>query len=342
MVHNPQKILVIDFGQLGDVVLSFPALRLIRERFPQARITVMAGQPAAQVIEISRYADATIAVDRVALRDGPRLRSIGQIVKLIRDVRRRRFDFVIDLHSLYETNLLGFLSGAPIRLFGPRPRRSFNFLSNFRPVAPFEDPSKHAVDRYLDVLTPLGLNGASRVPVLMTRDDDDRFAQQFLEETRAGGCAPLVGLFPGAGHPTRRWPLSSFVALGEKLGREKGVRRVVFVGPEEKAFIEEIQEKFSGSATVVSLDDISRLSSVLAQLDVFVSSSTGPMHLAAAVGTPVVVLYSRLTPDSFTPVGERHRIIFSDSVANISVADVYSATVGVLESQQQSQLVHQT
>jgi ADP-heptose:LPS heptosyltransferase len=106
MVFNPKNILVIDFGQLGDAVLSLPALRFIRERFPNAEITALAGQPADQVIALSRYTDATIAVDRVELRDGPRLRSTKQIFRLVRDVRRRRFDFVIDLHSLYETNLL--------------------------------------------------------------------------------------------------------------------------------------------------------------------------------------------------------------------------------------------
>ena len=334
MVFQPKNILVIDFGQLGDAVLSLPALRFIRERFPHAHITVVAGQPADQVIELSCYADATIAVDRVALRDGPKLRSTKQILQLVRDVRKRGFDFVIDLHSLYETNLLGFLSGAPLRLFGPRPRRSFDFLSNFKPAPPIEDPSKHAVDRYLDVLTPLGTNGVGRVPVLKTSSEDDRLALQFLKESGVGDHAPLVGMFPGAGHPTRRWPLSSFVDLAERLARDHGVQNIVFVGPEEESFTDEIHQKFSESTIVANLGSISRLSSVLARLDAFVSSSTGPMHMAAAVGTPVVVLYSRLIPDSFTPVGDRHRIVYSESVANITVDDVYNAIVEVLENKE--------
>jgi len=336
MGFNPQNILVIDFGQLGDAVLSLPALRLIRDRFPKALITVGAGQPAAQVIRLSGYADATIAVDRFALRDGPKLRSLQQIVRLVTDVRRRKFDFVIDLHSLYETNLLGFLSGAPIRLFGPRARRSLDFLSNFDPAPPREDTSKHAVDRYLDVLAPLGVNGASRIPVLRTSCEDDRAAEQMLEDFGASGGAPLVGLFPGAGHPGRRWPLSSFVALGEKLSRKDRARIIVFVGPEESSFTQEIHASFSRSAIIFDQADISRLSSVLARLDVFISSSTGPMHLAAAVGTPLVVLFSRLTPDSFTPVGGQHRIIFSSSVSDIRMDDVYKATTEALENGRQA------
>ena len=116
MHFDPQNILVIDFGHLGDVVLSLPALRGLRERFPQARITVAVGKPGAELVNLSGYSDATLEVDRVALRDGPKLVSAARILKFISQVRKAKFDFVIDLHSLSETNLLGFFSGAPHRL----------------------------------------------------------------------------------------------------------------------------------------------------------------------------------------------------------------------------------
>ena len=107
-MFDPRNILVIDFGQLGDVVLSVPALRAIRDRFRDARITVAVGKPGADIVSLSGCANSTIVVDRVALRDGPKLVSIAKILKLVKDVRRQQFDFVIDLHSLSETNLLGF------------------------------------------------------------------------------------------------------------------------------------------------------------------------------------------------------------------------------------------
>src|SRR5256885_11433283 len=139
MSFDPRNILVIDFGQLGDVVMSLPALRAIRERFPHAQITVVSGKPAAEVIEMSGYADASIVVDRVSLRDGFKPLSILRIFQIIGDVRRRKFDSVIDLHSFSETNLLGFLSGAPRRLFSRRRGRSLDFLANFDPPPPIYD-----------------------------------------------------------------------------------------------------------------------------------------------------------------------------------------------------------
>src|SRR6266498_5326801 len=129
---NPENVLVIDFGQLGDVVLSLPALRAIRKRFPKAHITVAVGKPGAEIVDLSANADETLVIDRVALRDGFVPVSVFRVFKIVQDVRRRKFDFVIDLHSLSETNLLGFLSGAPKRLYSRRPGRSLDYLANFR------------------------------------------------------------------------------------------------------------------------------------------------------------------------------------------------------------------
>ena len=83
MVFDPRNILVIDFGQLGDVVLSLPALRAIRERFPHARITIAVGKPGGEIVKLSGYADDVLEVDRVALRDGNKLVSIGRIFKFV-------------------------------------------------------------------------------------------------------------------------------------------------------------------------------------------------------------------------------------------------------------------
>src|ERR1700674_2316989 len=159
MTFDPRNILVIDFGQLGDVVLSLPALRAIRERFPRAKITVAVGKPGAEVVNLSGYSDATLVVDRVSLRDGFKPVSVLRLIKLVKDIRGKKFDFVIDLHSLSETNLLGFLSGAPKRLYARKAGRSLDYLANFDPPPPIETDhrKRHLIDRYLDVLIPLGI-----------------------------------------------------------------------------------------------------------------------------------------------------------------------------------------
>jgi ADP-heptose:LPS heptosyltransferase len=105
---NFQNILIIDHGQLGDVILSLPVVRALREKFLDSKLTVLSGKSTAEIIKISGLADNIIIVDRVKLRDSNKFWSIGQIFKLVINVRSNKFDLVIDLHSLPETNILVF------------------------------------------------------------------------------------------------------------------------------------------------------------------------------------------------------------------------------------------
>ena len=328
MTFNPRNILVIDFGQLGDVVMSLPALRAIRERYPHAQITVIVGRPGAEIIDMSGYADATIEVDRVELRDGFKPLSVLRIVRVVKDVRQRKFDFVIDLHSFSETNLLGFISGASKRLFSRRPGRSLDFLANFNPKPPVDknDPDQHLIDRYLDVLVPLGIKDQPRVPRLTTKVEDGRAVDAMLRKAKAESGAPLVGLFPGAGHPGRCWPLEQFAQLADFLIRNDGVRPIIFVGPEERHLVQRMRDIFPATCVILEKLSIPQLAAAQARLAVFVSNDTGPVHIAAAVGTPIVVLIDLPRPHAYVPTATSQRLIFSESVTAIDVDQVYGAT----------------
>lgn len=332
MSFDPRNILVMNLGQLGDVVLSLPALHAIRERFPRARITVAASKPGVEVVDLSGSADATLMVDRLALRDGLRIVSLARIAKLVKDVRRSQFDFVIDLHSLSETNLLGFLSGAPKRLYSRRPARSLDFLANFKPRPPVEADhrERHLIDRYLDVLIPLGVKSANRLPHLRTKAADDAAVEQILVKAKAAAGAPLVGLFPEAGDPSRSWPLKRFAELADFLVRNDRVRILVFVGPGARALVQQIRAEFPPATVVLENLTIAQVAAAQARLAVFVSNDTGPMHLAAAVGAPVVLLLDKRAPVSYLPQGERHRIIYNNIIADIDVEEAYEAARSVL------------
>jgi heptosyltransferase-1 len=337
---DPRNILIIDFGQLGDVVLSLPALRAIRTKFPRARITVAVGKPGGEVISLSGYADETLVVDRVALRDGVKPLSIFRVFKIVQEVRRKKFDFVIDLHSLSETNLLGFLSGAPKRLYSRRPGRSLDYLANFRPRPPVETDhrKRHLIDRYLDVLIPLKIDQAERLPALRTRPADDAKIARKLDKAKADAGSPLVGLFPGAGHPSRRWPLEHFASLADFLIRNDQVKIMVFLGPEERALVKEVRQQFPPSVIILDQLTIPELASAQARLAAFVSNDTGPMHIASAVGTPVVLLLDKRAPESYLPQGDRHRVIYSNVIGDIAVDEVYEATRSVLASERTANL----
>ncbi len=339
MNFDPQKILVIDFGQLGDVVLSLPALGAVRNRFPRARITVAVGKPGVAVVEMSGCADVVEGVDRVALRDGPKPMSIWRIAQFVRAVRRERYDFVIDLHSLSETNLLGFLSGAPHRLFARRPGRSLDFLSKFHARPPVEDARKHAVDRYLDVLAPLGVGEVSRVPRLRTRAEDHAAVDEMLRKAKARAEGPVVGLFPGAGHPSRRWPVERFAELARRLESNDAVGSVLFAGPEERLLVRESRGLFPRSTVVLDRLTLPQLAAMQERLAVFVSNDTGPMHVAAAVGTPVVILMQHHPMfDCYIPPGDRHKVVHAPTIEGISVEEAYAAARAALTAERMAPL----
>jgi len=266
--------------------------------------------------------------------------SVVRIGRLVREVRRRKFDFVVDLHSLSETNLLGFLSGAPRRLYARRPGRSLDYLSNFRPQAPVEDRKKHAIDRYLDVLKPLGVGEVSRVPRLPVRVEDDRAVDEILRKMKAPVTdAPLVGMFPGAGHASRRWPVERFAEMAWMLERNDAVRVVLFAGPEERSLVKRARGAFPASTVVLDKLSVPQLAAAAARLSVFVSNDTGPMHVAAAVGTPVVILMQHHPMfDCYVPPGERHRVVHARAIEEITPEQAYEAARAALITERAASL----
>ncbi|MEP6925377.1 MAG: glycosyltransferase family 9 protein, partial [Pyrinomonadaceae bacterium] len=337
---NPQNVLIIDFGQLGDVVLSLPALNAVRQKFPSAKITVAIGKSCATVIDLAQVADEKIIVDRVALRDGAKLKSIFQITKLIREVRRRKFDFVIDLHSLPETNLLAFLSGANKRLLSQRESRSLDFLGSWSLRPPREDKKRHATDRYLDALKPLGIEtfgkNVDRIARLNPRQADLEFAEKLWMKHKVEGL--VVGLFPGAGHPSRRWGLENFASLADFLTRNERVRIAVFLGPEEREMSGKIKQIFPKNTIVFDNLKLPQLIAAQANLSLFVSNDTGPMHLAAAVGTSVVLLIDKDAPQTYIPLIPNIKVVRHGKIDEIRVETVYEAASELLGSNRVSRL----
>jgi len=324
---NPQNILIINFGQIGDVVLGLPALKAVREKFPAARMTVMVGKSGAEIIEISNFADEKITVDRVKLRDGAKTESIREVLQIVRDVRRRKFDFVIDLHSLYETNLLGFLSGAKRRLYANRENRSLAFLAKFEPKPPREDKKLHLTDHYLNVLKPLEIENAARTITIKPREKDLEKVEKLL---KAHQSKRLIGLFPGAGNPSRRWDLEKFAELARRFSADENKRTIVFLGPEEADLRAEIKEKFPSDILIVDKLSLLEFIAALSKLSVLISNDTGAVHLGALVGTAIVLVMDKRAPTTYLPLAEKNETVNGNTIDKIKVEDVYLATRKIL------------
>jgi ADP-heptose:LPS heptosyltransferase len=315
---------------MGDVILALPAFQAIRQKFPDARITALVGKSAAMIARVSGVFDEEIVVDRVALRDGNKLRSINKIRRLVKEVRRRKFDFIIDLHSLSETNLLGFLSGARARLYANRENRSLDFFAKFPAKPPTEDKSKHITDRYLEVLMPLGITDAPRFVGIKPQAAEVEFVKNLLK-AQGAETDNLVGLFPGAGHPSRRWSLKNFAAVGRFLTElENPPQVIVFLGPEETDLRAEVEEIFPERTIIFDRLSIPQLLAAASCLRVLVSNDTGVVHIGAVAGAGLVLVMDARAPVTYLPLTEKIRVVRSGTIDEIPVEDVFRATESFL------------
>jgi ADP-heptose:LPS heptosyltransferase len=317
---DPRNILVIHFGQLGDVVLGLPAMKAIRDRFPDARRTAVVGSATAEIVTMASLFNEVIPVDRVRLLKGNTLSSSVEIIRFALSIRRTGFDFVIDLHSLPETNLLGYFSGARQRLFSRRESRSLDRLSNFQPAPPVEDKSIHLSEYYLRVLQPLGVSGSP---------EPFRFK---TSRVNVKSERPLVGLNPGAGHASRRWPLERFIELALMISSSGTADIAVFLGPEESAIADEVRGALNGNCSVVTGLTLNGLADRFARLTCLISNDTGPVHIAAASGTPIILFLENAAPDRYLPLTRHLTVHRGERLNDISVERVFDSVLGVLKA----------
>ena len=295
-------------------------MRAIRDRFPDARRTAVVGSATAEIVTLSALFDEVVPVDRVRLLRGKKLSSSAEIIRFALSIRRMGFDFVIDLHSLPETNLLGYFSGAPRRLFSKRERRSLDRLSNFHPAPPDEDKSIHLSEYYLRVLEPLGVSGPSKPFHFATGKASDRPER------------PVVGLNPGAGNVSRRWPLQKFIDLASQISESGRADIEVFLGPEESAMAEKVTSALGGRCSIVAGLSLKDLAKKFARLACLVSNDTGPAHIAAAAGSPIVLLLQNAAPDRYLPLTRDLMVHRGEQLDDISVATVFSSVIEALDA----------
>lgn len=315
--------------------MGLPALQAIRKRFPNAKLTAMIGKSGADIVGITNFADERIIVDRVALLRGNKIDSITKILKIAADVRRRKFDFVIDIHSLYETNLLGFLSGAKNRLYANRENRSLDFLSNFDPKPPREDKSKHLTKHYLSVLEPLGVKDAPEFVEIAPRTVDlEKVSKLFPPSNFKKN--QFVGLFPGAGHPSRRWALEKFAETAQKMSESENIQTIVFLGPEENDLRPEIEAKFPPNNLIFDKLTLPEFMAALSKLDVLVSNDTSAVHIGAIAGTHVVLVMDGRAPTTYLPLTENLTVVNTKKIDAISVEEVTIAARRALNAKSAS------
>ncbi len=291
---DPRRIALIKPSALGDVVHALPVLSALRGRWPDSHITWVINRAYEPLIAGHPDLDATLAFDRGAMKRGPVI-AVLTALRFMRQLRQRRFDLVIDLQGLLRTGLMTWATGATRRVgFANAREGAMRFYTDCVEVPDAEEI--HAVDRYWRVVEALGAGGVEKkflVPL------DRRAKPQAAEQ-------PIVVMAMGARWMTKRWPVENFVAVARhSLSRHGGT--VVFVGGNEDRALSKVASRHLPAVDLCGRTTIPELASVLASADVVVANDTGPLHLAAALGRPVVAPYTCTLVRKHGPYGQFHR-----------------------------------
>jgi heptosyltransferase-2 len=296
-MHVPKRIVVLTRAGLGDAVYAIPALRALRRRFPTAHITVITGNRGYPLLQRCPYLDTLLLRH---LETG----LLGKLREIVR-LRKGRYDLAVILDNSDEKTLHTFLAGIPRRVGGVK-RYFGRLLTDPVPV----DPNAHQInDLNRAVVERLGCDVSDwRLELFPDPKAHDSLAGKLVQ---AGwrGERPVVGINPGASAPNKQWFPERFAQVADAL-IESGVRVVLFGAksdlPQVQGVLEAMTHAPINLAAQLSLDE---LIVCLGMLDALISGDTGPSHLAAAMGTPVVGLFGPSSARHFAPIGERHVIL---------------------------------
>jgi lipopolysaccharide heptosyltransferase I len=291
------RILIVKLTAIGDVIHALPVACALRDAWPKAHLAWLVEGRAADLLRGHCALDEAIALPRRWYK------SPSEVWQLRRKLRAGRFDLTLDLQGLTKSAVAAWLSGAKHRVgfAGEMARELSGWFNNRRvPIA-----SAHVVDRYLETLGPLGIT-CPRVRFSVPRHARDILAvDRILLNLRSHGSFALVN--PGAGWPSKRWPPERFAAICRHLGRRHATQSVVvWAGGEERGWAQRIVAESDGHAVVAPDTTLPELAELARRATLFVGSDTGPLHLAAAVGTPCIGLFGPMPAERNGPYGAGH------------------------------------
>jgi heptosyltransferase-1 len=291
------RLLAVNLNYLGDALFTTPALALLRARFPDARLDVLAGERAAAILQGNPHIDAILV--------RPPHGGVGRAAALARALREGRYDAVFLFQTTLSNAALAWSARVPVRV-GFAQEGAAPFLTH---VVPVRSPGEHVVDAYVRVAGAWDGAGTGRtLPAaappstlsVAVSAEDRAFAERFFEGHEM--VPPVVGLVVGATRPQKRWPEEYFARLADKLWNVAGVSSVLLGGPEEGESAQRILQ-MAGSPLVSAVGQTSpkQLAALLAHLGVVVSGDSGPLHIATAMDTPVVALFGSTDPAETGP-----------------------------------------
>ena len=303
------NILIVKLSAIGDVIHTLPSLAALRRAFPQAHITWVVEEAAAEIIlnhpDLNRVLISQRKTWMKKMKEGQVRKTLQEIKDFIRILRDRKFDLIIDFHGLFKSALLVFLSRGG-RKIGYDSYQELSGLFYREKIK--EDMNKHAVDRYLDFLTYLGVADCKPEFKIAIGEKNKEKVQTLLLEEHVQETFIVVN--PVAYWKTKLWDDERFANLCDRVGEVYPQMSIILTGQHSPS-LEKIRSlchrddviNWEGRTTLKDLAELYQRAKLL------ITTDSGPMHLAAAMGTPVVALFGPTNPLRTGPYGSGHVVI---------------------------------
>jgi heptosyltransferase I len=305
------NILIVKLSAVGDVIHTLPSLAALRRLYPEANITWVIEDASSDLISGHPYLDRVIVSHRKEwirdLKAGRISKPVKEIRAFIDDLRRQPYDLVIDFHGLFKSAVIVLLSSGERKLgYDSMQELSGLFLNEKIP----EDMHKHAVDRYLDFPRYLGADVKETEYLIPIGEENINRVEGLLRINGIDRKDSFVAVSPVALWDTKLWADEKFAALCDRIAEELKAR-VVFTGS-ERGRLGQIQSRMkTSSVNLGGKTTLRDLACLYQRSALLVTTDSGPMHLAAAVGTPVIALFGPTDPSRTGPYGKGHSVIRS-------------------------------
>ena len=287
-VLKKPTILVIKLSALGDVILSTPSFRAIREKYPEAKIVALTECSSRPVLRHSPYVDDVITCERFNVF------GMGRFLQIAQYLAKEQFDICVDLQNNRWSHVLAYFSGAHTRVGYGTGKLDSLINVKTKNKKDFVSPVEHQ----FRLLRGLGIDSKKQSLELWTDPRDEARMEQFLKDNWLGEGQTLVGLNPGSSAvwKTKQWPLERFAFLCDQLSKEN--IRVVITGTAQEAAMAKVLTKKTRSKPIIACGqtNVGELIALVKRCHVFVTSDSAPLHIASAVGTPFVALFGPTDP----------------------------------------------
>lgn len=305
------RFLIVRLGALGDIVHAIPVAAAIRRALPSSRIDWLVSAKHREILDL-----VTVIDRRLVINDRGDASGGATLAGAVRELRRTHYDVAIDLQGLIKSALLARASGAP-RVVGFSSRYARERLARIFYTDAHDpgrggiyDPreTRHVVEINLGILEAIGITAArAEFPI---EHVESAVARQAAEQS--GGAYVLLN--PGAGWPNKQWPPSRFGAVAAALRDRYGWRSVVLWGPGEETLAQDAVAASSGAAIVAAPSSVADIVALARGARLMVSGDTGPTHIAAAVGAPIVGIYGPTRPARNGPIDAHDEVVSRDQI----------------------------